>query len=140
MAIKLIHERLTETHDFLIRAPLRIKICTPFPATDRQTCQGVLENLFKTKKLDDARIDRRMETQPSLVRTECRIEFNTITLIDLDLALIVNPGNAEHDLAFRFNKPLNNATGTVTGFTFQQRFEGFQHFLDGLIKLGLSRA
>ena len=38
-----------------------------------------------------------METETTLVRTESRVELHAVTLVDLALALVVLPDNAELD-------------------------------------------
>ena len=62
VAIELRHETLTEAHDLVIRLALWVEIGATFATTDRQPGQGILENLFETKELDDAEVDRRVET------------------------------------------------------------------------------
>lgn len=42
-----------------------------------------------------------METETALVGTESRVELHTVTLVDLALALVVLPDNAELDDALR---------------------------------------
>ena len=54
MFAKLCHKALAESHNFTVRFAFRVEIRTAFAAADRKACQGVLENLFKTKEFDNA--------------------------------------------------------------------------------------
>ena len=49
-----------------------------------------------------------METQTSLVRTNCAIELNTIAEVSLNLAVIVNPRYAESEDAVGLYHTLND--------------------------------
>ena len=40
-----------------------------------------------------------MKTKSSLVRSDCRVELYSVTIVYLNLSLIINPGNAEKDLS-----------------------------------------
>ena len=57
MAKELVHKALAETHNFYITFALGVKIAASLSTTNRRSCQGVLENLLKTQKLDNTQID-----------------------------------------------------------------------------------
>ena len=59
--------------------------------------QSILEDLLKAQELQDAQIDGGMESETSLVRTESRVELDTIAAVDLWLSLIVLPDDTELD-------------------------------------------
>ena len=61
--------------------------------------ESILEDLLKAQELQDAKIDGRMEPETPLVRTESRVELDTIATIDLWLSLIVLPYDTELDNA-----------------------------------------
>ena len=59
-----------------------------------------------------------MESQSSLVWTQCRVELHTVSAIDLDLALVIFPGDSELD------DPLGNGgdleSGLVLGILLEE--------------------
>ena len=59
--------------------------------------QGILEDLLETQKLEDGQVDGRVETKSSLVGTESGVKLDTESTVDLHLALVVLPGDAELD-------------------------------------------
>ena len=48
---KLQHERLAETHDFVVGLTHGIEVRAALCATHRKGCEGVFEGLFKTQEL-----------------------------------------------------------------------------------------
>jgi hypothetical protein len=58
-----------------------------------------------------------MESQAALVRTEGRVELNTIAAVDLWLVLVVFPDNTELDDSFR------NCDDLESGLVFWVLFE-----------------
>src|SRR5690606_13536378 len=97
--VQLGHERLAETHDLAVGTPLRVEVRPALGAADRQARERVLENLFEAEELDDAGIDRTMETQPALVGAERGVELHPVALVDPHLAFVVDPRDPEKDLA-----------------------------------------
>lgn len=61
--------------------------------------QGILEDLLESQELQDAQVDGRMKSQTSLVRTEGGVELHTVAAVDLHLALVILPDDAELDNA-----------------------------------------
>ena len=59
--------------------------------------QRVLEDLLEAQKLEDAQIDRGVEPEPALIRSQGRVELHTVPAVDLELALVVLPDDAELD-------------------------------------------
>ena len=108
MTVKFTHERLTERHDFAVGFAFRIKIGAAFAAAHRERGQRVFEDLFKTEEFQDAEIHGRMEPETALVRPDRAVELNAVSLIDLNLALVVHPGNLEENDAFRNDHALKN--------------------------------
>ena len=110
MSVKLSHKALTECHNLSVGFAFRIEIAAALTAADRQACQGVLEDLLKSQEFDNAKVNRRMESQTALVGTDRTVKLHAETVVHLHLPLVVYPGNAElHD-------PLRNRQ------TLQQRF------------------
>src|SRR5690606_28615379 len=99
-----VHERLAETHDFRLTLSLRIKVAAALTATEHLPSQCILEYLFKSQELQDAQVDRRMESQPAFVRADRTGKANTPGAVDLDFVVIVSPCNAKRVNAFRFGE------------------------------------
>lgn len=59
-----------ETTNFLVGLALGIEIGSSLTSTHVKTSEGVLEDLLETKELEDGKVDRRVKTKSSLVRTE----------------------------------------------------------------------
>ena len=63
-------------------------------------------DLLQTQELEHAQGDRRVKAQAALVGSNGRVELDTVTTVDLDLALVVDPGNTEHDDALGLDEAL----------------------------------
>lgn len=59
-----------------------------------------------------------METETALVRTESRVELDTVTTVDLELAAVVLPDDSELDDALRDGNDLES--GLVLGVLGEQ--------------------
>ena len=59
--------------------------------------QSILEDLLETQEFENGQVHRGMEAKPSFVGTQCGIELHAISPIDLDLALVIFPDDAELD-------------------------------------------
>ena len=64
------------------------------------------KTLIQAKELDDRFIDGWMETETTFIRANRGIVLDTITIIDLDLAIIISPKDFELDKAFRHKETL----------------------------------
>ena len=126
------HEGLAETHDFGIRLALRVEVGAALSAAHRQAGQGVLQNLLEAEELDDALVHARMETQAALVRADSGVELDAVTTIDLHLALIVGPCDAELYHAFRFDNALEHTRLLIFRMLRDHRFEAFENLANGL--------
>ena len=137
MTAQLGHERLAETHDFGIGLALRIEVGAALAAAHRQAGQGVLENLLEAKELDDALVHARVETQTALVRADRGVELDAVTAVDLHLALIVRPGDAELHHALRLDEALEHARLLIFRVLLNNRLEAFEDLANGLQELRL---
>ena len=90
---------MTSRSDF----PFGIEVRPAFAAAHRQTCERVLKYLFEREKLDDARIDGRMKTQPAFVRAERAIHLHAKSAVHLDLSFLVDPRDAKLNHSLRFD-------------------------------------
>src|SRR5208337_2569362 len=106
VALQFGHEALAETHHFVVTLALGIEIAAALAAAHGQRGERVLEHLFKRQELQDAKVDRGMEAQPALVGADGAVHLDAETAVDLNVALIVEPGNAEHEDALWLDNPL----------------------------------
>ena len=136
--LKLGHKALAKAHNLSVRLALGIKVGAALTAAHRQTGQGVLKGLLKAEELDNALVYRRMETQTALVGTDRAIELNAETAVDLNLALVIYPRNAEFDNSFGFNHHINDAALDINGALLHNGLEGFENFANGLVELALA--
>ena len=103
MSVKLRHEALTKAHDFSVALSARVKVGTALCTADRQTGETVFEGLLKAEELHFSHVYRRMKAQAALIRTDCSVELNSVSAVDANLALVINPCYAERDCPFRLS-------------------------------------
>src|SRR5690606_18216611 len=139
VSVQLGHEALAKPHDFAVGAPLWVEVGAALAAADGQAGQCVLEDLLESEKLHRALIDRRVKTQSALVGTQSAVEFHPEPTIDLDLAVVVFPWNAEDDLAFGLADAFDNFLVRVVGILVDGRSDTFQDLTHSLRELRLSR-
>ena len=124
---KFCHKCLAETHHFCVRLALRVEVGTALAAAHRKTCEGILENLFKSQELQNGLVYSRVETEAALVRSDGRVELHSVASVHLSLALVILPCNAELDESFRMNDPLDDCVCFVFRILFDQRLKRFQN-------------
>ena len=137
MTTKLCHKRLAECHNLAVGLALRIEVRASLAATHWQCGKCILEDLLKTKELKHAYRNGRIETKATFVGTKCRVVLNTISTVNLDLALIIYPRNTEHNDALRLNNALEKACLLKLRMSIKGRLDRFKNFLCGLDKLWL---
>src|SRR4029077_815483 len=131
------HERLTKAHDFSVGFPLGIEVRAALTAAHGQTRERVFKNLFEREKLNDAGGDCRMKTQASFVRPERAVHLHAEPAVNLNLAFVIDPGNAELNHPLRFNKALKDLSVSIFLVTFDHWPDRFQHFSHRLKELRL---
>jgi hypothetical protein len=139
VTVQLGHEALAEAHDLGVGAPPRVEVGPALATTELHAGEGVLDHLLEAEELHDAEVDRRVEPQPALVRAECAVELHAHAAVELDLAGVVLPRDAEDDLALRLAEPLQDLLLGVLGPPHQERVERLEHLEHGLVELGLAR-
>ena len=115
MAGQLSHEGLAEAHDLGVGAAVRVEVGTALASADSLGGQGVLEDLLKTKELDDAGVDRGVEAQAALVGAQRGVELDAEAAVDVDLAGVIDPRDPEHDLTLGLDDALQEGTLGVVG-------------------------
>ena len=138
MAEEFGHKRLAKAHDFGVRLAVRVEIGAALAAADREAGEGVLKDLLEAKKLHDAEVDAAVEAQSPFVGAQCRVELDAKAAVDPHLALIVNPGDAEDDLPFRFGDALEDRGFGVFGAPSVEQFERFEHLSDRLVEFAFA--
>jgi hypothetical protein len=91
------HEGDTETANLVVRLALGVEVGTTLTTTHVQAGEGILEDLLKTEELQDGQVDGGVETETTLVRAKGGVELDTETAVDLNVALVILPDNAELD-------------------------------------------
>ena len=109
MAIQLGHEGLAEAHDLIVALALGIEVRTAFAAAHGEGGEAILEDLFKGEKLEDAEGDGGVKAQAALIGSNGAVHFDAVAAIDLHLALVVEPGDAEHDHTLGFHQSIQDA-------------------------------
>ena len=66
----------------------------------RTACQSILEGLLEAQEFQYRQVDRGVESETALVRTQGRVELHTVPAVDLELALVIFPDDTELDDSF----------------------------------------
>ncbi|EKD36946.1 MAG: hypothetical protein ACD_75C01314G0001 [uncultured bacterium] len=130
---------MAEAHHLVIRFALGIEIGTALAAAHGERRQRILEHLLKRQEFNDPEIHRGMETQAALVRAKHAAHPHAKAPVDMNLALIVHPGNPEQDHPLRFGNPLQHGLLPVFQVAVQHRLDTFHHLFDRLMKFTLLR-
>ena len=109
------HEALAEAHHFVVTLALGIEIGSALAAAHGQRGERVLEDLFECQEFQNAEIHRRMEAQSALVGADGAVHLDAETTVDLNVALIVEPGHAEHDDALGLDNSFEQTRGLIFG-------------------------
>ena len=138
MAIKLVHKGLAEAHDFGIALAGGIEVRAALCAAHGKRGEGVFESLLETEKLHCVEVDVFLESQTAFVRSDCVVELDAEAAVYVIIAVVVHPGNAEHDLSVRFDKALqNDVFAHQLLVLFDCGSQRGEDFFDGLHKLRL---
>src|SRR5450756_2526834 len=97
--------------------------------------QRVLEDLLEGEELEEAEVDAGVQAQAALVGANGAVHLHAIALVDLDLALVVDPGHAEHDDPLRLGDALEDLGLAVLRLLVEHGLEGFRNLHDGLMEL-----
>ena len=78
-----------------------------------------------------------MESETALIRTDGGIELNSVSAVDLNLAVVVDPRNTEQDESLGFDDTVDHARLDNVGTPLDNRLERFKNLSDSLKKFGL---
>ena len=95
--------------------------------------------MLKGEELEDAGVNGRVEAQPALVRSESAIHLDAETAVDLNLAFIINPRDAELNHALRFDDAFEDFAVAILLVPLDSRFDRFENFSYRLKELRLVR-
>jgi hypothetical protein len=91
------HERHAEFADLVVRLALRVEVTAALGSAHVQAGKGILEDLLEAQELEDGQVDCGVQTETTLIWAEGRVELDAVALVDVALALVVLPDNAELD-------------------------------------------
>jgi len=80
-----------------------------------------------------------MKSQPAFVRPDRAVHLDPEAAVDVNLAGVILPGDAEHDHSFRFDDSLENFRFSVVRISIHHQGERLDYFLHRLVKLGFAR-
>src|SRR5665648_685750 len=80
-----------------------------------------------------------MEAHAALVGADSAVHLDAEPAIDLDLALVVDPGDAEHDDALGLGDALEDLLLAIDGVLVEHHIKGLGDLLRGLVELDLRR-
>ena len=136
---KLGHKALAEAHHFPVALALGVEVRAALGAAHGEGGQAVLEHLLEAQELNDGRVDGRMQPDAALIRADGGVELEAVAAVDLHLAAVVHPRDAEHDHPLGLDDPFYDAGVHQVGTALQHKLQRFQHFLYSLLKLRLVR-
>src|SRR5437667_11456756 len=80
-----------------------------------------------------------MKSQAAFVRADRAVHLHPEPAVDVNLAGVILPGDAEHDHSFRFDDSLENFRFSVVRISIHHQGERLDYFLHRLVKLGFAR-
>ena len=78
-----------------------------------------------------------MEAQSTLVGPDRAVHLDAEAAVHLDISLIVRPGHAEHQYAFRLDDAVQNAVGLILGMLCQHQPQRIEYLPHRLMEFGL---
>lgn len=97
MLVQLAHEGEAEAADLVVALVLWVEVGATLATAHVQAGQRVLKDLLEAEELEHAEVDAGVQAQAALVGAEGRVELHAEAIVDLDLALVVLPRDAELD-------------------------------------------
>jgi hypothetical protein len=79
-----------------------------------------------------------VEAEAALVGPDRTVEFDAEAAVHLDVALVVLPRDAEHELTFRFHEAFQDPAVLVFLVLLDHRLQGLQDLTNGLQEFRLS--
>ena len=139
MAVQLGHEALAEAHDLAVALALGIKVAAALGTAHGQAGQAVLQDLLKAQELQNGQVDGGVEPQTALVGADGGAELNAVAPVDVDGALVVDPGYPEADHALRLHESFDDALLLIFRMLLHDHIQALQDLQDRLMELFLVR-
>src|SRR5690606_19483055 len=136
--VQLGHERLAEPHDLALGTALGVEVGAAFAAADGQPGERVLEYLLEPEEFHDPQVDRGVEPQAPFVGAEGGVELDAEAAVHLHLAIVVDPGDAEDDLALGLAQAADHGGVGVLGVLGHHGAQAVQDLVHGLVEFDLS--
>ena len=136
---KLGHEALAEAHHLGVALALGIEVGAALSAADRQSGEGVLEDLLEAEELYDAFVNRGVETESALVRSDRGVELDAESSVHADLAAVVDPRHAEFYDSLRLDKTVDYSRFDIFGMSLDHGLKRFENLEHRLMKFNLAR-
>ena len=106
---------------------MRIKIRATLTTAHGYSGKGILEDLFKSKELENTEIYGGMKSQSTFVGAYGTIELHSKTLIHMNLTIIVFPCYSEHNDTLWFYDSLKDLVLHVFWILLNHRYKSVQH-------------
>ncbi len=126
-------------HNFIVGFAMRVKIRAALGTANRQAGECVLEHLFKGQEFQNIEIYAGMEAQTAFVGANGAAHLHAETAVYMNFALIVLPGYAEGNHAFRLDNAFQNLLFLKFRMCFQHRNNAFQNLGYRVLELRLVR-
>ena len=75
-----------------------------------------------------------MQAKAAFVRSDSGVELNAEAAVYLYIAVVVHPGHAELDHAFRFDHAADDVSFFISRILFYRGNDGFENFVYSLVK------
>lgn len=130
---------MAESHDLCIGLAVRIEIASSLSSAHRKSGQRILEDLFESEEFQDGKIDALVESESALVRSDSVVELHPVSSIHLDIPVLIDSRDSEHDGPFRFDYPFEDLLLLIDFVVVDEVFDGFYDFFYRLYELRLVR-
>ena len=138
VAVQLSHECLAEAHDLGVGLALGVEVAAALAAAHGQAGQGILEDLLEAQELHNGQVDGGVQTDAALVGADGGVVLDTVATVDLDIALVVGPGDTEDDGALRLDDAVDDLVLDDVGAALHDGLQRGQNLLDSLQELLLT--
>ncbi len=121
VAEELAHEGLAEPHDLVVRLALWVEVRAALAPAHGQCGERVLEDLLEAEELQNVKVDARVEAEPSLIGPDGAAELHPESAIDMNVPLVVLPGDPENDDPLGLCDPVQKIGVPVSLVAFENR-------------------
>ena len=118
--------------------PLGSKSEPPLPPPIGSVVSAFLNTCSNARNFSMPEVDRRVEPQAALVRADRAVHLDAEAAVDLDLAAVVDPGDAEHHHAFGLDHALEDLVIPVHGLAVEDELDRVGDLPDRLMELELA--